>query len=346
MGKTGTTRTTGKFLFDEDVSLEPLGNKKIAVIGYGNQGRAQALNLRDSGCDVIVGNRRDRYARAGRDDGFSVAPIRKVVPQADILIIAIPDEIQQAVYEQHIRQYLRAGQLMDFASSYGIRFECIVPPDDVDVVMMSPRAMGVTVREAYEAGKGVPGFVAVWQDPSGQARQIALALAKAVGCTRAGVFECRFQDEADVNLLGEQALWPLITQALLLTYEVAVEAGVPPEVALIEYCASGEASEIFRQMALDGIVRQARFHSPTSRYGTLTRAEKLPNKSLKDRIRKALQGIRNGNFAREWAREQEAGYPQLTRLLQQAEEHPIIKTERKVQAITRAPGNYSVSDSS
>jgi len=335
----------GKFLFDKDVRLTPLRNKTIGVLGYGNQGRAQALNLRDSGCEVIIGNRRDRYAKTAVEDGFDVSPIREVVPRADILVIAIPDEIQQQVYQRHIESCLRAGQVLDFASSYGIRFECIVPPDDVDVVMMSPRAMGVTVREAYEAGRGVPGFVAVWQDVSGRARQIALALAKAVGCTRAGVVECTFEDETDVNLLGEQALWPLITQAILLTYEVAVEAGVSPEVALIEFYASGEASQIFRQMALDGIVKQARFHSPTSRYGTLTRAELLPNKSLKDRIRKALRGIRNGDFAREWAREQSQGYPNLQRLMRQAEQHPVTRTERKVQALAKAPGNFTVSDS-
>ena len=335
----------GKFLFDKDVRLTPLRNKTIGVLGYGNQGRAQALNLRDSGCEVIIGNRRDRYRKTAVEDGFDVSPISEVVPRADILIIAIPDEIQQQVYEKHIRDHLLPGQVMDFASSYGIRFECIVPPDDIDVVMMSPRAMGVTVREAYEADKGVPGFVAVWQDVSGKARQIALALAKAVGCTRAGVFECRFEDESDINLLGEQGLWPLFTQALLLTYEVAVEAGIPPEVALIEYCASGEASEIFRQMALDGIVRQARFHSPTSRYGTLTRAEKLPNKAMKDRQRKAMDGIRNGRFAREWANEQAQGYPDLTRLMKEAENHPITRTERKVHAITKCPNNYSVDPS-
>jgi ketol-acid reductoisomerase len=336
----------GKFLFDKDASLAPLRNKRIGVLGYGNQGRAQALNLRDSGCDVIIGNRRDRYARTAAEDGFDPAPIRKVVPEADILIIAIPDEVQQQVYERHIRSQLRPGQVMNFASSYGIRFECIVPPDDIDVVMMSPRSMGVTVREAYEAGKGVPGFIAVWQDVSGRARQVALALAKAVGCTRAGVFECRFEDESDINLLGEQALWPLFTQALMLTYEVAIEAGIPPEVALIEYVASGETAEIFRQMALDGIVRQARFHSPTSRYGTLTRADKLPNKAMKDRIAKALRGIRNGSFAREWANEQQQDYANLKRLYKQAEDHPINKAEKKVQPIIKAPANYSVHGSS
>ena len=150
---------------------------------------------------------------------------------ADILIIAIPDEVQQKIYEQQIQPNLRSGQVMDFASSYSIHFKCIVPPKDVDIVMMSPRSMGVTLRESFVEGKGVPGFVAVAQDASGCARDIVLALAKAVGCTRAGVMECTFANEADVNLLAEQALWPLFTQALILAYEVAVEAGVPPEVA-------------------------------------------------------------------------------------------------------------------
>jgi ketol-acid reductoisomerase len=268
--------------------------------------------------------------------------IRRAVTAADILIIAIPDEIQEELYQRHIRPVLRSGQVLNFASSYSIRFGCIVPPEDVDVIMMSPRAMGVTVRESYLAGKGVPGFVAIDQDASGQARAIALALAKGVGCTRAGVVECSFADETDVNLLGEQALWPLLTQALLLTYEVAVEAGVSPEVALIEFYASGEASEVLRQMALEGMFKQARYHSPTSRYGTLSRAETLPNKQLKTAMQKALKGIRDGSFAQEWAREQASGYARLKKLKQRAEQHPINKTEKRVQALATSPGNFTV----
>ena len=311
-----------QFLFDKDVRISPLRHRTIGIIGYGNQGGAQALNLRDSGCRVLIGNRNDRYARQARNDGFEVMSIRRAVTAADILIIAIPDEIQEELYQRHIQPALRSGQVLNFASSYSIRFGCIVPPEDVDVIMMSPRAMGVTVRESYLAGKGVPGFVAVDQDTSGQARAIALALAKGVGCTRAGVVECSFADETDVNLLGEQALWPLLTQALLLTYEVAVEAGVPPEVALIEFYASGEASEVLRQMALEGMFKQARYHSPTSRYGTLSRAETLPNKQLKTAMQKALKGIRDGSFAQEWAREQASGYARLKKLKQRAEQHP------------------------
>jgi len=332
-----------KILFDKDVSLSPLRRKTIGVIGYGNQGQAQALNIRDSGFDVIVGNRRDAYAQSAERDGFSVSTIRQAVMSADILIIAIPDEIQQKVYERQIQPNLRSGQVLDFASSYSIHFKCIVPPKDVDVVMMSPRAMGVTVRESFVEGKSVPGFVAVAQDASGGARGIVLALARAVGCTRAGVMECTFANEADVNLLAEQALWPLLTHAVILAYEVAVEAGVPPEVALLEFYASGESSEVFRQMALEGIFKQARYHSPTSRYGTLSRAEKLPNREMKKTMRDALRDIRNGKFAQEWAREQDRGYPNLKKLAQRAAEHPINKTDKKVQKLSASPRNFSTS---
>ena len=332
-----------KMYFDQDVSLASLRRKTIGVIGYGNQGQAQALNIRDSGFEVIVGNRRDGYARSAEGDGFSVSTIRQAVLKADILIIALPDEIQEQVYEKHIGPNLRPGQVLDFASSYTIHFECIVPPEDVDVVMMSPRAMGVTVRESFVAGKSVPGFVAVAQDASGRAQKIALALAKAVGCTRVGVMECTFANEAHVNLLGEQALWPLFHQALLLAFEVAVEGGVPPEVALIEFCASGEASEVFRQMALEGIFKQARYHSPTSRYGTLSRAKKLPNREMKETMREILKSIKNGEFAAEWALEQGRGYPNLTKLARKAAEHPITKAEKRVQKLSASPRNFSTS---
>ncbi len=242
--------------------------------------------------------------------------------------------MQQQVYQWHIEKHLRPGQVLDFASSYGFRFKCIQPPRDVDVVMMSPRAMGLSVRELFVQGKGVPAFVAVGQDPSGQAREIALALAKAVGCTRAGVVECTFEDEADVNLFAEQALWPLLNQAILLSYEVLVEEGVPPELVALELYASGEAGEIFHQMAVEGMFQQMRHHSPTSQYGSLSRFEKLPSKGVKQRMQRILRGIRSGRFAAEWAREQADGYPNLKRLRREAFRHPLNRTEKKVRPLT------------
>ena len=323
-----------KIYFDEDVDLAPLKDRLIGVIGYGNQGSAQARNLRDSGLEVIVGNRRDAYYQEAQRDGFPVFSIAQATSRADLVLVGIPDEIQQQVYERHMQKHIRGGQVLDFASSYGYRFQCIQPPPDVDVVMMSPRAMGVTVRELFVQGKGVPAFVAVGHDASGQARQVALALAKGVGCTRAGVLECTFQDEADVNLFGEQALWPLFNQALLLSYEVLVEAGVPPELVALEFYASGEAGEIFHKMAVEGMFEQTRYHSPTSQYGTLTRHEKLPADEVKQRMKDTLRDIRNGRFAEEWAREQADGYPNLKRLRRQAFRHPLNRVEKNIRPLT------------
>ena len=323
-----------KIYFDEDVDRAPLKNRVIGVIGYGNQGSAQARNLRDSGLEVIVGNRRDAYYREAQRDGFPVFSIARATARADLVLVGLPDEVQQQVYERHMQKHIRGGQVLDFASSYGFRFKCIQPPPDVDVVMMSPRAMGLTVRELFVQGKGVPAFVAVGRNASGQARQIALALAKGVGCTRAGVLECTFEEEADVNLFGEQALWPLFNQALLLSYEVLVEAGVPPELVALEFYASGEAGEIFRQMAVEGMFEQTRHHSPTSQYGTLSRYEKLPTEEIKQRMKSILSDIRSGRFAEEWAREQAGGYPNLKRLRREALRHPLNGIEKKIRPLT------------
>ena len=323
-----------KIYFDEDVDLAPLKDRVIGVIGYGNQGSAQARNLRDSGLEVIVGNRRDAYYREALRDGFPVFSIARATARADLVLVGLPDEVQQQVYERHMLKHVHGGQVLDFASSYGYRFKCIQPPPDVDVVMMSPRAMGITVRELFVQGKGVPAFVAVGHDASGQARQIALALAKGVGCTRAGVLECTFEDEADVNLFGEQALWPLFNQALLLSYEVLVEAGVPPELVALEFYASGEAGEIFRKMAVEGMFEQTRHHSPTSQYGTLSRHQELPAEEVKQRMKDTLRDIRNGRFAEEWAREQADGYPNLKRLRRQAHRHPLNRTEKNIRPLT------------
>ena len=319
-----------KIFFDKDVRLSPLNKRVIGVIGYGNQGKAQALNLRDRGLQVIVGNRKDAYFNQGKRDRFRVFSIPQATKQADILIIGLPDEVQQEVYQAQIGPHLRRGQVLDFASSYGFRFKCIRPPADVDVVMMSPRAMGVTVRETFVHGKGVPAFVAVGQNFSGLALKTVLALAKGVGCTRAGVLQCTFEHEADVNLFGEQALWPLLHQAILLSYEVLVEEGVPPELVALELYASGEAGESFHQMAVEGMFQQMRYHSPTSQYGSMSRSQTLPSKEIKQRMRRILLGIRNGQFATEWAQEQANGYAYLKKLRRQGFRHPINRTEKKL----------------
>jgi ketol-acid reductoisomerase len=324
-----------KIYFDKNTDLTPLQGKTIGVIGYGNQGRAQALNIRDSGLTVHVGNRPDAYRKLAQRDGLSVLTIPQAVKRADLLIIALPDEVQELIYERQIRSYLRAGQVLDFASGYGIRFQCVRPPKDVDVVMVSPRAMGVTVRDTFTQGKGVPAFFAVDQNVSGKAREYALAIAKAIGCTRAGVIQCTFEQESDTNLLCEQGVWPLLLQALLLGFEVLVEEGIPPEVAALDLYASGEAGEILLQKALEGFFKEARFHSPTSQYGELSRAHTLPNQAMKKRMKEVLRSVRSGKFAREWAQEQARGYPHFKELKKRAAQHPVNKVEKRVQSMVQ-----------
>ena len=264
-----------KMLRDDDADLSFVLDKTVAIIGYGNQGRAQSLNLRDSGITVVIGAIRDQTAQAAEKDGFEVLPIADAVARGDAIALLIPDEIQPKVYEEHIVGNLRAGNLLDFAHGYNIHFGLIEPPKDVDVVMVAPRMLGEHVRASYEEGRGAPAYIAVAQDATGHARDIALAMAKGIGATRAGVLETSFAHETELDLFTEQATWPLIIRNLILSYETLVEAGFPPEMVALELYGSGEASEVFRQMARRGIFGQMQLHSQTSQYGTLSRGERM-----------------------------------------------------------------------
>ncbi len=312
---------------DEDVDLGPLMDRTVAIVGYGNQGRAQALNLRDSGIKVVVGSIPDSGAERAEQDGFSVLGIREACEQGDLLALLIPDEVQREVYHETVEGVLRPGQVLDFAHGYNIHFNLIRPPEGVDVIMVAPRMIGVNVRTSFEKGSGVPAYVAVAQDASGHARDIALAWAKAIGATRAGVLETTFSQETELDLFAEQAVWPIIIRDLLLSFEVLVESGFPPERVALELYGSGEAAGIFDAMARVGLIKQMRLHSQTSQYGTLSRAERMLPEEARGRLRKALEEIRSGAFAREWARDQESGYPRFEELRRQAAEHEINRAE-------------------
>jgi ketol-acid reductoisomerase len=312
---------------DEQADLRALTGRTVAIIGYGNQGRAQALNLRDSGVRVLVGSIRDSGAEEAERDGFEVVAIRDACARADILALLIPDEVQREVYAAEIAPALRRHHVLDFAHGYNIHFGLIRPPADVDVIMVAPRMIGVNVRKSFEKGSGVPAYVAVAQDASGQARAIALAWAKGIGATRAGVLETTFAQETELDLFAEQGVWPIIMRDLLLSYEVLVEAGFPPEMVALELYGSGEAAEIFRQMARVGVIQQMRLHSQTSQYGTLSRGPRMLGEDGRERLRQALAEIRSGRFAEEWAAEQEKGYPQFSRLRREAQEHEINRAE-------------------
>lgn len=322
--------------YDADASLEAIQSKTLGIIGYGNQGRAQALNLRDSGLRVIVGGLRDETARQAEADGFRVLTIVEAARQADVLALLIPDEVQRQVYEEVIGKALRPGQTLDFAHGYNIRFGLIVPPREVDVIMVAPRMIGTIVRESFEKGNGAPAFVAVHQDATGRALETALAFARGIGATRAGVLKTTFAQETDLDLFQEQGLWPLLVRTMLSAYEFLVANGFPPEMVALEMYGSEEAAEIFREMARVGFFKQMKFHSQTSQYGTLSRANEVPFRDEMQRfMERAMAGIRDGRFAEEWRREQAAGYPVFKNLRAQAESHPLNTAEARVRELLK-----------
>jgi len=316
--------------YDPDASLEILRQKTLGIIGYGNQGRAQALNLRDSGLNVIVGSLRDESAGQAEKDGFAVRSIAEVAEGADVLALLIPDEVQREVYNDVLRTRLRAGQTLDFAHGYNIHFGLIAPPRGVDVIMVAPRMIGTEVRESFVAGRGAPAFVAVAHDASGHALETALAWARGIGATRAGAFKTTFAEETELDLFQEQALWPLLYRTLQMSFEFLAQKGFPPEMIALETYGSGEAAEIFREMA------RVRFHSQTSQYGTLSRASTVPfAKDIDAFMEKALAGIRDGSFDKEWRGEQAAGYPLFKKLRTAADTHPINQAEDEMRRLLR-----------
>lgn len=316
---------------DEDADLSDLKGERIAVIGYGNQGRAQALNMRDSGLDVIVGNIRDRSFAQAEEDGFSTYPIAEAAKRGTILFILLPDEVQPRVFESEIRPHLKPGKALVFAHGYNIHYGFLEPPADVDVILLAPRMVGKFVRELYERGTGAPAFVYAHQDASGKAVKRTLALAKAIGATRVGAMEITFAEETELDHFSEHFIAPIISRALILSYEVLTEMGYTPEAVLLELYASGELSEVAKAMAVDGLVQQLPLHSRTSQYGQLTYAERVMPDEEKAFIRQIVREIQEGVFAREWQMEQQLGYPVFRRLLKKALEHPINEDERRLK---------------
>ena len=325
-----------KTYFDADAPLDALRGQTLAIIGYGNQGRAQGLNLRDSGLKVIVGNLQDESADQARKDGFPVYSIAEAVEKSDVLALLIPDEVQRKVYDGVIAQRLRPGQTLDFATGYNIHFGVIKPPKDIDVIMVAPRMMGAMVRSSFERGEGSPAFIAVAQDATGKALAKALAWSRGIGATRAGAIETSFAEEVELDLFQEQAFWPIFLSNIVDTFEFLVEKGYPPEIVALEIYGTGEAAEIFGEMARVGMFKQMRLHSPTSRYGTLSGAKNLPFRSqMRPFMSQVLDQIRSGQFADRWEKEQQAGYPNFKSLVAAAEGHPINQVEERMRKLLK-----------
>jgi ketol-acid reductoisomerase len=324
-----------KVYHDEDADLDLLRGRRIAVIGYGNQGRAQALNLRDSGLNVSVGNLEDEYAAQAREDGFELLPIQEAAAEADIVMLLIPDEVMPQVFCQEIASCIKQDDVLVFASGYNIAFGFIQPPHSVDVVLLAPRMIGAGVRDLYVAGSGFPSFIAVEGDHSGRAKEIVLALAKGLGSTRAGVVEVTFAQEAQLDLFTEQCFGPAFGHVLTTAVNLLIDEGYPPEAVLLELYMSGELSYTLGKIAEMGLVDQSVLHSRTSQYGSMSRGLRFMVPELRAKMEQGLDEIRSGRFAEEWAAEQEAGCPTLADLQEAARSLPLRQTEQELRRALR-----------
>lgn len=325
-----------KIYTDDDASLEPLTGKTAAILGYGNQGRAQALNLRDSGVNVLVGNRQDKYLEQAKADGFEPVPVLDAARAADFLFVLTTDESQPQIWHEQIAPGVTAGNTLVWASGYNVGYGLIQPPSDVDVVLVAPRMTGNMVRILFENGKGAMAQVAVHQDATGEAWARMMAVAKGIGTTRGGVFESSFREEAELDLFAEQVVWAGLVAWFEECFKLGVENGFSPGLMVLELYASGEASEILGMMAKNGFYKQMTHHSTTSQYGTLTRAPRLLNDEIRARMRETLvDGIKGGAFVKEWSEEQAAGSKILAKIKEKALHGRMSEAEETVIQLVR-----------
>jgi len=319
--------------YDDDVDMKILKVRKIGIIGYGNQGRAQALNIRNSGFQPMVANQDDEYKDKAIKDGFDVHSISHVAEQADVILFLIPDEVQPQVYHEQIGPYLKAGDVLCFASGYNVYYKAIEPAEGVGVIMVAPRMIGQAVRNLYKNGLGFPCLVACDKDTDGRSMSIALALAKAIGATRLGAFASSFKEEVTIDLFAEQMLWPGIIKLCLLYFEKLTENGCDPEIVTTELHLSGEFVEIAKAMITHGFFSQLKLHSQTSQYGQLSRADRMAPPELLARVDEVMDEISSGKFHAEWVKEQADGKASMCRLWRQALEHPLVKSEAKLETL-------------
>jgi ketol-acid reductoisomerase len=309
--------------YERDAKPEALKGKTIAILGYGSQGHAQAQNLRDSGHKVIIGLDPARPSAAqARADGMVVAAPDEAAKRADWIHVLTPDETQSAVYEQFIKPYLHPGKVLGFSHGFSIHFKAIVPPNDVDVVMIAPKSPGHLVRRVYNEGRGVPALLAIQQDASGRAHELGLAYAHGIGSTRAGVLETTFKEETESDLFGEQAvLCGGLTSLIKKGFETLVEAGYAPEIAYFE-CLH-EVKLIVDLIYEGGLERMRYSISNTAEYGDLTRGEQVVGDATRQAMKKTLADIQSGEFAREWINEYKSGGKNFAALREKEKQHPI-----------------------
>jgi ketol-acid reductoisomerase len=320
-----------KIYYDADADVSRLKGRTVAVIGYGSQGHAHAQNLRDSGVAVVVGlHDTSTSAARAKADGFTVLPVDEAARRADILMILTPDTGQKKLYEQAIAPHMKKGKTLLFAHGFNIRFGQIIPPPDVDVAMVAPKAPGHRVRELYKDGEGTPALVAVDQNASGHAREDALAYARALGSTRAGVLETTFAEETETDLFGEQAVLCGGAAALVKAgFETLVEAGYQPEVAYFE--CMHELKLIVDLMYRGGLNYMRYSISDTAEYGDYTAGPRIVPEATRTEMRRILGEIQEGAFAEKWIAENAAGRPWFERQREAEREHPIEKVGRELR---------------
>jgi ketol-acid reductoisomerase len=322
-----------KIYTDKDADLSALKGKTCAVLGFGSQGHAHALNLKESGVSVIVGlYPGSKSIPVAKEKGFQVFDTAEAVKRGDVIFVALPDTKQPAAYEKDIAPNLAKGKTLLFSHGFSIHFKTIVPPKDVDVILVAPKGPGHIVRRQYTEGKGVPALIAIYQNPSRQAKKIALAWAKGIGGTRGGVIETTFKEETETDLFGEQTVLCGGASALVQTgFEVLVEAGYSPEMAYFE-CLH-ELKLIVDLMNESGIAGMRFSISETAKWGDVSVGPKIIDASVKKRMKAALKDIQSGKFAKEWVAEYKGGYKKYHALLKAGEKHPIEKTGAKLRSL-------------
>ncbi|MBD2138678.1 ketol-acid reductoisomerase [Anabaena sp. FACHB-1237] len=322
-----------RMYYDEDANLDLLKGKTVAIIGYGSQGHAHALNLKDSGVNVIVGLYPGSKSTAKAEAaGLIVKNVADAAKAADLIMILLPDEVQKTIYKNEIEPNLEAGNILAFAHGFNIHFGQVVPPADVDVIMVAPKGPGHLVRRTYEQGQGVPALFAVYQDATGQARDRAMAYAKGIGGTRAGILETTFREETETDLFGEQAVLCGGLSALIKAgFETLIEAGYQPELAYFE-CLH-EVKLIVDLVVEGGLATMRDSISNTAEYGDYTRGPRIVTAETKAEMKKILSEIQSGQFAREFVLENQAGKPGFTAMRRQEAEHPIEEVGKDLRAM-------------
>ncbi|MBI5188416.1 MAG: ketol-acid reductoisomerase [Nitrospirae bacterium] len=321
-----------KIYYDKDTDLEILKDKKIAVIGYGSQGHAHANNLKDSGMDVIVGETKGVNWEKAKDAGFRVLTASEAAKEADVIMMLVPDEYMADIYRVEIAPNIKKGAFLGFAHGFNIHFGQIVPPSDVNVFMVAPKGPGHLVRSEYTKGSGVPCLIAIYQDPSGSTKNIALSYASSIGGGRAGIIETTFREETETDLFGEQVvLCGGLTSLIMAGYETLVEAGYSPEMAYFECL---HEVKLIVDLIYEGGISTMRYSiSNTAQYGDLTRGPRIITEETKKEMKKILEEIQSGQFAREWILECRANKPVFNALTKKGEEHPIEEVGARLRAM-------------